>query len=601
MKKLLFGLLLFNFTNLWADTITSGSIGLLKPTTGVVSARPAGDKLNSNFDMIAATITTLFQNISGVVSSTGPITNSFNAFTSTVQTDIDKLKVFTSTTQVDIDKYKTFSSTVQTDIDKYKTFSSTVQTDIDKYKTFSSTVQTQFDFVKTALATHSVYDVALATTITANDSKVNIATAALFSKVLNGAITVYDEGSRIGEATTINLVGANVTGTQSGSTTTVTVTGSEGGGTSSKAYDLIIGTYGTVGVDMFVDTLEQWNLALGSVNARGLTFSTTAQARILSVNQNCEMKGATIPAGITVYGGSSSTWVHNDNLGPPQFLRLYGKIYNMILNFNEVVFHSPAIQMSSGSKMIDCTIRGTNNQASGVLNSHAIFVNRANDVEISNVRWLDPKPIGGVAMYGDAAPLRVLNSSNVIVDFALYQSGDAGGATSTNMQVSQSTSVSVSGNFINVEGNFINFAEGNADCGVNGRPNGRDTIIEYINNMPADVGAIIIGEASGTSLGISTAAWVKDVQIYYRGTNGASSAIKAGLNSGTGRAVVGLWIKNVSIYCGPTVSSVVGITLNSASINTVIDNVDVYGCAVALTDSGINTNKDGLRKNAINQ
>lgn len=57
MKKLLFGLLLFNISNLWADTITSGSLGLIKPSTGVVSARPPGDKLNSNFDIIDSSFT----------------------------------------------------------------------------------------------------------------------------------------------------------------------------------------------------------------------------------------------------------------------------------------------------------------------------------------------------------------------------------------------------------------------------------------------------------------------------------------------------------------------------------------------------------------
>lgn len=44
--------------NLYADTVTSGSIGLLKPTTGIIDVKRNWlDKLNSNFDTIASTIT----------------------------------------------------------------------------------------------------------------------------------------------------------------------------------------------------------------------------------------------------------------------------------------------------------------------------------------------------------------------------------------------------------------------------------------------------------------------------------------------------------------------------------------------------------------
>lgn len=51
----------------------------------------------------------------------------------------------------------------------------------------------------------------------------------------NGALSVYDEGGAIGNATTVNCVGAGITCTQSGSTTTLTVAGGAGGGASSLA------------------------------------------------------------------------------------------------------------------------------------------------------------------------------------------------------------------------------------------------------------------------------------------------------------------------------------------------------------------------------
>ena len=53
-----FGLVLLGTQFAYSDDITSGSIGLIKPTTGQIdkTGRSWGDKLNFNFDVIASTI-----------------------------------------------------------------------------------------------------------------------------------------------------------------------------------------------------------------------------------------------------------------------------------------------------------------------------------------------------------------------------------------------------------------------------------------------------------------------------------------------------------------------------------------------------------------
>lgn len=60
MKKLIFGLLLFPLSHLWADSVTTGNLGLLKPSTNTIDkSRSWADKLNTNFDIIDATFTTI--------------------------------------------------------------------------------------------------------------------------------------------------------------------------------------------------------------------------------------------------------------------------------------------------------------------------------------------------------------------------------------------------------------------------------------------------------------------------------------------------------------------------------------------------------------
>lgn len=75
MKKLIIILLPFLASNLFAvqPTKTTGSLGLLKPATGQYSGRPPGDMLNSNFDIIDASVTTNLTSLSALSVATRTI------------------------------------------------------------------------------------------------------------------------------------------------------------------------------------------------------------------------------------------------------------------------------------------------------------------------------------------------------------------------------------------------------------------------------------------------------------------------------------------------------------------------------------------------
>ena len=88
MKKLLF-LIPFLTVLLHAtpDTLTTGSIQLLKPSTSTPDAtRSAGDKLNGNFDMIAGTFTNILTKTSALADSTTTISGIANANALTLST-----------------------------------------------------------------------------------------------------------------------------------------------------------------------------------------------------------------------------------------------------------------------------------------------------------------------------------------------------------------------------------------------------------------------------------------------------------------------------------------------------------------------------------
>lgn len=96
-KSILLILLLISPSVFAADTVTSGSVGFLKPAVGVVdTTRSWADKYNSNWDIAAASMTTVLTSISGVAASTGASNTAFRAYTSSADARFNGLTVDTA-------------------------------------------------------------------------------------------------------------------------------------------------------------------------------------------------------------------------------------------------------------------------------------------------------------------------------------------------------------------------------------------------------------------------------------------------------------------------------------------------------------------------
>jgi len=79
MKKLLLALLLIP-SSLYADSVTSGSLGLLIPSTGVIdTSRRLDDKYNGNFRMISSTVSEILTRFSDIATSTTSINSTVTA------------------------------------------------------------------------------------------------------------------------------------------------------------------------------------------------------------------------------------------------------------------------------------------------------------------------------------------------------------------------------------------------------------------------------------------------------------------------------------------------------------------------------------------
>lgn len=132
-------------------------------------------------------------------------------------------------------RFTIFSSTVQMRIDQLETGISTAQIKIahlyswvpTTFSLVNTSTTNLFGLINSSAVLFSNFQNSVNSTMTA----IVISTASLESKVLNGAVTIYDSGGFIGNATTLKF-NTNLTATMSGSTATVNAMASGGGATS---------------------------------------------------------------------------------------------------------------------------------------------------------------------------------------------------------------------------------------------------------------------------------------------------------------------------------------------------------------------------------
>ena len=127
------------------------------------------------------------------------------------------------------------------------------------------------------------------------------------------AITVKDEGSTLGTADTIDLVGAGVTGTFAGTTLTITVPGA---GTPTFGYAAVTGaTYTISGSDNFLKCDTSSNAITISIGASGTAgrplrvWKSSTDTNICTISDGTNSYQIYAPGGVYDFVGSGSAWL----------------------------------------------------------------------------------------------------------------------------------------------------------------------------------------------------------------------------------------------------------------------------------------------------
>ncbi len=705
MKKLIFGLLTLITGNLYADSITNGSVGLIKISTGVVGTRNWGDKYNENFQIIANTMTTVQTNIANMSAA---ITSSNTAIYAAINSSNTAFQISNSTGQSyplaanttmfalsnsttnlaalvaalsvsttiifnqespDISNrtyylhnettgtaslFRLMSSSPSVDSEITRTQSLTSANNIVRISShitpgndpgvtkipagtwsFTSwvsasniTALTQLVItVSTCAIDGTAVTEVLSTTQTISDLNVDrldsfviqqndiiISTSdrivtqyfARTASVLSVNVSLYFAGTT--HATHLTTPIGSVYKFTQLSDAPSTLLGQQGkylsvnndqtalvfistpigaastGGSGQVTYSLVVGTPGTPNVDCIVSNLQQFNLALASLAACGLTTSATGYGTMLFRDGIYPILGATVPAGVYLYAGSSVVWQMTN--GTNTLVTNYGRIDGFKFDLAGGI-GCRLISLAVNSRLTNFLFYNSTGLAQGASNAYQyaiLSVKKSSNIVIQG-EWRDLQIPTGAANYGDNAAFKIEDSSSIDIRMNVTPN-IVTGVASVFLYVARSNQINIHDGFYDaIGGNFIDFENGNSNITF-----ARNKCVITKTAGTGDSGLIGFSGQTAANTFVSTGSMVVENNTFEIQSTDAGNIIGSNGNGGASAIVNGLVIKNNTV----NVTSLPSATYKFALISTTVKGAVIQGNVTRglltfITDSGINT------------
>jgi hypothetical protein len=335
----------------------------------------------------------------------------------------------------------------------------------------------------------------------------------------------------------------------------------EGIANSAKTYSLVIGTSST-NAGVVVQNTDQFNMALASLSARGLTHSATAQGTIFIRPGVYNIVNATIPAGIVVEGvpGSSVVFV-TDNINA-SMVTIYGILKGITFNLHDQVFTSRLINITTGATLSDCRITGIKNQPNGASTViSAIGIGSATVTNVKNITFDDPTDPND---YTNGGVIHVRNSQNIVFDNIFVSSfnrvNDNGAFFST---IKSSNITFQNSTFLQTASFPININAGSVDIKIL-----RNRF--FVNNIQPS-GVIVLQTNVDPTAFISTTVWINDNEFYVN-ASGTNPLIRAANTSIYGLHIQGNYAKalvgaGIHPFCTIAGASVIKAVLQDNNVD----------------------------------
>lgn len=394
MKKLFFGFLFVGFIpNLWADSITSGVVGLLKPSTNTVdSSRSYGSKLNENFQIIANTMT-------GILNGSLPIPG-------------------------------------------VTAIQPTLQSPATGIYNLRSDAGTRYGIANT-----TGVEVGQGLNITSFMSTSSILTNELSTRTLVG----YNGGSALGggNITAINVNGTGGSASQSGSTLTITANSGGAGsaaGPSLRTWDVVIGTPGSPNTDyngtsLTTMTNQAYSDRGVSLGANGFISSNTVPLSIFVRPGIYDGSKSTCPYLVTWYTpNNSSGTILSVNDTSATIVTNYGIIDGFTFDGGSQPFVNALVSMKYNGEIRNTTFIGCQAMANYNFRAALIEVVDSSSTKIHH-NWLKQyHGCAGKVFQGQCGAMRIYNSIDSEIYSNLFSSPSYIGSAYENAFVTYNSS-----------------------------------------------------------------------------------------------------------------------------------------------------------------
>ncbi len=363
-----------------------------------------------------------------------------------------------------------------------------------------------------------------------------------------------------------------------------------GSGTSPQIYQLVVGTAGATNVDAYVTNLQQFNLALASLAACGLTTSATGYGSIIFRPGVYQIFGATKPAGVDLiaFQGSSVVWQAIN--GTNTLINIYGDGFTRMDGFKFDLggtgIASSLISLKNGGRLTNFQIYNATGLAKSPTTSTyqycLLCVEKSSNVVIQGEMrdYICPT---GAGNYGDNAPFKIKSSSNVDVRVNMSPA-IVEAAAAVGIYVTKSDFVNIHDSmFSNIGGDWMQFDSGNSNCFYERNKH-------IITRTAGDTGLIVFAGQTDGAVQISTGTMSIAYNDFEIRTTDAGNIIAS---NGNGGAVLncGLAVRHNTLHVTTTgvgVSQYKFGTLGTPTKGGVFQGNITRGITAFLADSGAN-------------
>ena len=548
MRKIIFLLAFSLIGDLYGDSVTSGSLGLLLPSTGVVdSNRSWADKINTNFEIIDST-----------VSGTLGLADNMGSHIATQTLDMASFGITNSSSIV-----------VQDTMTATSIFFDSASV-VYRIEWADGSVQTSSPPIIVTNIGDNLGSHIATQTLNAGGFAIANSSSAVFRDTMTATSLFYSSASGV-----YRIEWADGTVQVS---SPIDTQGSGGGSNlGQREYDVWVGSSNANADEWDIrgDDLTTWKDVMQLCNTGGMTSDSSTTCKIALGNNLWDLSGATLPAGVQVDIVGSSVVLRPTGTDTGIFT-IYGKIRGRLYaDMQNRAMASTIFDIRSGADVDRLVISGADNSNQSAATRYNIF--RVSDS--SNVR-LTAEILDFAGAEQDqfaGGVLTVRRSSDSFINFPVLKGGNNATTGKQTIMLTGTRNFHITGADMEVGARFISYF---------GAGNGY--ILEDSNiliNEAYDANGVIFNQVNGAfDTDVGTGTIIRNNNFTHDvGDTDEIIGIQANAN-----ILQGVLIKDNYVICRNSSKPNSFVTIAAAQFGTVIrDNTN--HCPTLLSDSGVAT------------